>query len=197
MVQPQLAKRLGYIMTAVKSVTVSVGPWRVALSGPEPSAQFEPEKWLRLTVPAAGDPADVSASLTVEVVQNGGGMMPRALLSGRFRSQGSGLLIEVGSTGGITMGRQPLCRSSFNHPLVTGLPEEFAQATLDGCVRIADSLALPSGNMVIDAAGYDEIDSNEIIFQRAAGTLLWAFRDFASSQDVDPGTLMEFMRTWR
>jgi hypothetical protein len=93
----------------------------------------------------------------VEVVRSAGGLVPRALIGGSFSPQGSAITIEVGSIGDLTVGSPRRCKSSFSHPLVTGLPEEFAQAALDGLVRLMASLALPPGVLRIHAAGYAEV----------------------------------------
>jgi hypothetical protein len=132
----------------------------------------------------------------VEVVRSAGGLVPRALVGGSFSPQGSALAIEVGSIGDLTEGSPRRCKSSFNHPLVTGLPEEFAQAALDGLARLVDSLILPPGVLRIHAAGYDEVESSAMAFERAGGALGWVIQEMYSPDGLQPRNLAEMVGTW-
>jgi hypothetical protein len=132
----------------------------------------------------------------VEVVRSAGGLVPRALIGGSFHPQGSALVIEVGSTGDMTDGAPRGCQSSFNHPLVTGLPEEFAQAALDGFVRLVDSLVLPPGILRIHAGGYDEVESSQVAFERAAGALGWVIQEMYTPAGLQPWNLAQVVGTW-
>lgn len=178
-------------------VAVRVGPWQIAVSDRvEPTAQFDTDRWLRLSARAASASASASASVTVEVLRSGSGVAPRALVGGTFQPQGSGLVIEVGSTGGLTEGAPRACESSFDRPLVVGLPEEFAQAALDGLARVVDALTLPPGVLTICAGGYDEVDSSPLAFERAAGAVGWVLQEIYTPNGLQVSNLTEMIGVW-
>jgi len=173
------------------------GPWRVAVADVDASAHFETDRWLRMSASGVGRvSATAEVSAGVEVVRSAGGLMPRALIGGSFYPQGSALAIEVGSTGDLTNGAPRGCRSSFSHPLVTGLPEEFAQAAFEGLGRLVDSLALPAGILRIYAAGYDEVESSALAFEHAASALGWVIQEMYAPGGLHPRNLVRVLDTW-
>lgn len=167
----------------VTTLITHPGPWRIAVSDLEPTAEFNSDRWLRRSVPAAGLPVTTSVAITIEVSRAAGGMWPRALLGGSFRPQGSELHLEVGFTGELAHDAPRTCRSLLHRPLVPGLPEEFAPAVLDGLARVADALKLPAGVLRIHAGGYG-VDSSRWVFERAASGFGWVLH-----QTYQPGGL--------
>lgn len=180
----------------MKTLIAGVGTWQIAVSDPEPTAAFDTDRWLRQSAPAHGTGATWPIAVTVEVLRSGSGVRPRALVGGSFEPDGSALQIEVGSSGDLTSGAPRNCRSSLGRPLVTGLPEEFAQAALDGLVRIADTLALPPGVLRIRAAGYDEADSSPLAFERAAGALAWVVQQEHQPEGLLISRLSDLVGAW-
>jgi hypothetical protein len=173
------------------------GTWRIAVSDVDPSAVFESREWLRWsTTVAVGPTATREVSAMVEVVRSASGLVPRALVGGQFHPGGSGVVFEVGSTGDLTQGALRSCKSLLGHPLVPGLPIEFAQAALDGVARVADSLTLPPGILRIQAAGYDEVESSPIAFERAGGALVWVIQEMYSTSGLRPQNLAQLIGAW-
>lgn len=170
--------------------------WQIAVVGAEPTAEFSTDRWLHLSVPTAGPPANSSVTATIEVLRTGSGVRPRALVGGSFEPRGSQLQIEIGSTGDLTVGAPRTCRSSLGRPLVTGLPEEFAQATLDGIARVADTLDLPPGIIRIHAGGYDEADSSPLAFERAGGSFGWVIQEMCKPDGLQASSLIELIGAW-
>jgi hypothetical protein len=181
----------------VTPVAAGVGPWRIAVSDRlELTGEFDTDRWLRLSARAASASVSASAEITVEVLRSGSGVVPRALVGGTFQPHGSGLVIEVGSTGDLTEGAPRACESSFDHPLAVGLPEEFAQAALDGLARVVDALTLPPGVLRICAGGYDEVDSSPLAFERAAGALGWVLQETYTPGGLQVSNLTEMIGAW-
>ncbi|SDJ37983.1 hypothetical protein SAMN05444157_3085 [Frankineae bacterium MT45] len=70
------------------------------------------------------------------------------------------------------------------------------QAMLDGLGEIARSVPLPGGVLVIEAGGYDEIDSSPLAFGRAAEALGWTVASLSAATDDDGLSLMEVIAKW-
>jgi hypothetical protein len=121
----------------------------------EPTASFSASSVVRQRVARPpGRAAMRPARATVEILILGGGMMPRALLGGAFTpSDGDELLIEV-LTSGLEMRGERTVVSRLHSSLVCGLPDEFAQFTIDG---LAEG-GLPAGRIVVDRAGFDPVE---------------------------------------
>lgn len=180
----------------MKPVITGAGRWRIAVSAPPAAAAFAADRWLRESVPARGNPASSAVAVAVEVLRVGSGVTPRALVGGAFEPGGSLLRLDVGSSGDLTSGAPAHCASLLGRPLVSGLPEEFAQAALDGLVRIAGSVSLPPGALRIDAAAYDEADSSSLAFERAAGALAWVIEQKYQPDGVLPEALSALVGAW-
>jgi hypothetical protein len=90
----------------------------------------------------------------------------------------------------MTLGAAKTCPSRLSRPLVPGLPPEFAQATLDGLVRVP--VAWDSGGfLVVDRAGYDEVESSPVAFELAGGLLVLALLARLRGTDIDVSALTE------
>src|SRR5580658_412874 len=87
--------------------------------------------------------------------------------------------------------RAPTCRSELANALVPGLPRDFAPATLTGIVKVPAQR--PAGFIiVVDRAGYDEVDSSEIAFEFVGGLLLVALVMRLRGSDLNASTLEHF-----
>jgi hypothetical protein len=178
-------------------IVAGVGAWRIAVSDYlEPTAEFDSDHWLRLSAPARRASASASLAVTVEVMRSGSGVVPRALVGGTLQPHGTESLIEIGSTGDLTQGLPRVCASSFGHPLVAGLPEEFAHAALDGLARVVDVVTLPPGVLTIRTGGYDEVDSSPIAFERAAGALGWVLHDLYETGGLQVANVTDMISVW-
>jgi hypothetical protein len=84
----------------------------------------------------------------------------------------------------MTLGAAKTYASRLRGTLVPGLPPEFAQAALDGIVRVPaqwDS----GGLIVVDRAAYDEVDSSPVAFEFASGLLVLALLGRLAGFDLD------------
>jgi hypothetical protein len=151
------------------------GEWRVALSDENATAAYQIQNWLEWSEPASGDePRSAHARAVIEVYRFLGGMSQRALVGGeiRLKSQATSM-IRVGQSSGLTLGAARTCQSELSGTLVPGLPSEFAQAVLDGIIRVPAERPRNSV-IIIDRSGYDEVDSSPVAFELAGGLLLIA-----------------------
>lgn len=126
-------------------------------------AEYPARKWLRSSHPAVGM-SSRPARMYVEVLRRFGGIAPRALLGAQFvPGQGNRTHINVGvSTFGMFDADQPTCPSVlWNQPFTIGLPDEFARAVASS---LGKGPALPAGTLTIDRAGFDLVNSSEMIF---------------------------------
>lgn len=178
-------------MSAVP-VEVSAGPWRAAVLLGVTRCRFEPVGWVS-EIEAAGEALSAGRSAVVELRRSGGGLMPWALLAGEYQPEWSGSLrVRVGHTGQLTSAPTHDCSGMLGRSLAVGLPEEFAQATLNGLVRFDPELNR-SGELVVGGGAYDEADSSEYAFEHAAALLKWAL--LGSVDAVSAGDLEDFLRS--
>ena len=90
----------------------------------------------------------------------------------------------------MTLGAAKTCPSRLSRPLVPGLPPEFAQATLDGLVRVPSTWD-SGGLLVVDRGGYDEVESVPVAFELAGGLLVLALLARLRGTDINVSTLTE------
>lgn len=174
-------------------VEVSAGPWRAAVLLGASRCAFEPVGWVSDSE-AAGDALPARRSAVVELRRSSGGLMPWALLAGEYEPDASGLLqVRVGHTGQLPSGPPHDCDGMLGRTLATGLPEEFAQATLNGLVRFEPKMNR-SGQLTVCGGAYDEADSSEYAFEHAAALLKWALQG-PGALDAGSEGLEEFLRS--
>jgi hypothetical protein len=177
-------------------IDTSFGPWRAAVLLGGSQCRFEPVDWLRDREPAS-QPQEASRSAVVELRRTGGGVMPWALLVAAYEPDTSGALeVHVAHSGGLVTAPAHDCIGLLGRPLATGLPKEFAEATLDGLIRFNRALNR-SGHLVVDGGAYDEADSSQFAFEHCAALLKWALLGAASDDEVSVGSLEQFLRTIR
>jgi hypothetical protein len=182
--------------SSVDVMKAQVGVWSIAVGGLEPNATFETNRWLTLSTPAREASDAAGLGLTVEVLRAASGIAPRALVGGSFEPQGSTFKVQVGSSGDLTLGAPRNCRSLLGRPLVAGLPEEFAQAALDGLARAVEGVFLPAGVLRINAGGYDESVSSPLAFERAAGAIAWVVAQRSAPSGLQAAGLVELIGAW-
>jgi hypothetical protein len=102
-----------------------------------------------------------------------GGMTMRALLGAEFSPDphGSSTVFEIPFGEAMGLGAVATCASGLGHPLVAGMPRDFAGAALDGLATDPAAGALPAGLLRVDRAGFDEVGSSETAFKLAGGLL--------------------------
>lgn len=126
----------------------------------------------------------VDLRLMAEVLRRFGGLVPRALLGGRFVSGGTGVTVIVHAGEPWEERYAPTCGSRlWNQPFTAGLPAEFAHAVLEGLAGDGEPL-LPSGTLTIDRAGFDVVGSATPVFHQTAALLRHALAARLRGDDV-------------
>lgn len=157
-------------------VRLEEGIWSLAVEREHGPAAFTPVGTLHDVETAV---ASLEASqghplrAVVEVAALTGGVRPRGLIGGSFTPAATDqLALHVHHTGALGFGVPPDCPSLLSgRPLVVGLPAQFAEAAIDGLVRVTCRTSLPSGTLTVDRAGHDEVESSQVVFEKAAGIL--------------------------
>ncbi|HET9731999.1 MAG TPA: hypothetical protein VFP54_04925 [Acidimicrobiales bacterium] len=176
------------------SDVTTVGPWTAAATA-SLMCQFEPTDWLFDRVDAGERSVDALIAVTVEVRLRAGGMAPCALVGARFvSSDRADTELAVGHSAELAEGVRPSCVGLLGRSLVSGLPKEFAEGVLNGLVRV--EAPLPPGRLEVVAAGYDDVDSSEFAFERAAGLLRHVLSDLASNKEFGAPAIAEVLREW-
>lgn len=158
-------------------------------------AKYLATEWLRSSHPAAGTSSNPTR-MHVEVLRRFGGIAPRALIGAEFvPGQDNRTQINVGVAGfGLfEADDQPTCPTVlWNQPFTIGLPDEFAQAVGSA---LGEGPALPAGTLTIDRAGFDLINSSEMIFGQVATLLKTVMAARLSGQDVETAA-RSLVSTW-
>jgi hypothetical protein len=169
------------------TLLVRHGPWQIAVGDDDGAASYVVDDWLEWSDPDPGSPPESRTDTVramVEVRRGAGGVIPRALIGGEMRRTGrSARQVRVGQSSKMTLGAARTCASLFRGMLVPGLPPEFAQAALDGVVRVPAQW--DSGDLVVDRAAYDEVDSSPVAFEFAGGLLVLALLARLAGSDLD------------
>lgn len=167
---------------------VEVKARRASIIRDEPSASFVPERVMRQAISCVGTkPGRRNVRVLVEILRQGGGMMPRALLGGEFTPSESGeLLVELYTSQDVLHG-EPTCISGLSSSLVPGLPEEFAAAVLRALV--CENLS--SGRLVVDRAAFDPVESSPFVFGLASHLLSVALASIYNGTDLEADVISE------
>lgn len=167
----------------------------VALDIYDDRGSYPASSTVNVSLPATSqDPDFATLRVLVEIQRRFGGISPRAMIGGQLTvSPGTDIDIEVRV--GISEGE--VCSSRlWKRPFLAGLPNEYARAASDAIAADgARYLRLPSGVLVVDRAGFDEINSSSVIFSEAARVLLCVL--LAELEDLDVETrVRELLHSW-
>lgn len=172
----------------MRAMVVEVGAWRASVHLGVVSFEFEDSDRL-LERDFATRPAVDERSAVVEIRRIAGGMNPWALLSGRFvHDRTEWFSIVVPHSGAFPDACRSTSVGNLGRRLCVGLPEEFAQAVVDGLVRFEPENR-PAGRLEVAGGGFDLVDSSESIFEVAGGLLKWALL----ADDVTESTVTQFV----
>jgi hypothetical protein len=164
-------------------VIVTIGPRFAAVSADEPTAVYLVERVRCETVDGADTVAgSAPARAVVEILRQNGGLAPRALVGGIFVPSDGSLTVKVGSARDAPASPATCKSQLWRQPFVAGLPEEFAGPVMTGIVRRP---RLPSGDLSIDRAGYDPVESSPFAFELAAELLCVVLAAQLAGQDVE------------
>jgi hypothetical protein len=132
----------------------------------------------------------------VEVERRSGGIIPHALVGGELvRGEAGVLAFEVNVGSRFEAGGKRTCRSYLRRrKLIPGLPREFAEAAVDGLVRVPIDEGIAAA-VRVDRAAYDDVDSSQIAFERAAGLLIAVLITSASHGQLEP-VVRDRMNRW-
>jgi len=167
----------------------------VAFGDGDHAAKYSATEWLRSSHPAAGMSSS-PARMHVEVLRRFGGIAPRALIGAQFipgRGTRTQINVGVAAFGLFDADGQPTCPGVlWNQPFTIGLPDEFAQAAAGA---LGEGPALPAGTLTVDRAGFDLINSSEMIFEQAAAALKTVLAARLSGQDAETAA-RTLVSTW-
>lgn len=177
---------------------IEVSGRKAGIRGDEPSAVYSGSRWLRRVQSA--QPANhgaPSVRATVEIRLRYGGMSPRALLGGQLApSAGQELTCNVlVADQPAGLGQPTTCESELGRSLVPGLPDEFAESVLEGIMLNAAAAGLPAGQLVVDRAGHDEVNSSPVAFKQTASLLCRVLGAYLNGLDPTAAVQLE-MSQW-
>jgi hypothetical protein len=174
---------------------ITEGARSVALSNDEPAAAYSSTQIVSRSWPSS-DAAQASTTIraVVEVYRRISGNPQRALLGAEFApDSGTVLELKIGVCPYSDEHVAPTYGGAFQHPLVPGLPEEFAETIVR---RVEATQEFRTGTLTIDRAAYDPVDSSYSAFDNACQVLLISL--FRDSADQDSSRLIRAaLRSWR
>lgn len=106
-------------------------------------------------------------------------------------------MVEVADSGKLTSGA--FAEESIEWPaprLVRGLPDEFVAAILEGFFAVHCAEGFVAGNYRIDRGAYDEVESSQNTFSRAAGLLRCVLGKLALGQALESDALALWVESW-
>jgi hypothetical protein len=167
----------------------------VAIGEGDHPAAYQAADWLRSSRPATAAPSK-PVRMHVEVLRRLGGLAPRALLGGQFvpgQGNEAQFAVAVAPFGLFDADEEPTCPSVlWKQPFTIGLPSEFASAVAGA---LSEGPGLPAGTLTIDRAGFDLVNSSEMIFAQTAAVLKAAMAALLSGQDADTAA-RSLVSTW-
>jgi hypothetical protein len=177
------------------TITQTVGSWTVAVDLADSGCTFSADAQIERRVPAAGS-ARETRSCTIEVRKHGGGLIPRALLSGTFRPRPTQeCVVQIPHSGRIGRSEPAACAGLLGHSLVPGLPKEFVEAVTTGIT--SRSGLLSPGSIEISGAAYDPVDSSAYAFRHAGLLLSWVLLSPSLSAAILSDSLASEIAGWR
>lgn len=169
----------------------------VAINHDNNDAAYPVAEWLRTTQPAASRSTSEPVRVVIEVLRRFGGLTPRALIGGQFTpntTHETHIAVGVTAYGLFDADDQPTCPSQlWNQPLTAGLPADFAPTVLH--TLSTDTPALPAGELTIDRAAFDLVNSSEQIFAQATTVLHAVITAHLTGNDPDTAA-RAILDTW-
>ncbi len=169
----------------------------VAIGEGDHDAAYKATEWLKSSRSALATSRPVmSIRIHVESLRRFGGLTPRALIGGQFvPGPGDRTEISVGVAGfGLfDADDEPTCPSGlWSQPFTIGLPGEFAGPVAKA---LGEGTRLPPGTLTIDRAGFDLMNSSEMIFAQTVSVLQAVLAARLGGEDVDEAA-RGVMRAW-
>lgn len=167
----------------------------VAIGEGDHPAAYQAAEWLKSSRASTGAVAN-SVRMHVEVLRRFGGLAPRALVGGQFvpgRGGQTQFAVAVATFDLFDADDEPTCPSElWKEPFTVGLPSEFARAVASA---LDEGPGLPAGTLTIDRAGFDLVNSSEMIVGQAAAVLKAVMAAQLSGQDAYAAT-RSLVSTW-
>lgn len=168
----------------------------VAIREDEPTAMYSPVGMVHSQIQGSAQQAR-ETRVVVELRQNFGGIVSRALLGAKFTPipSDSMTIFEIPFGDDLSNDSVTDCRSELGSFLAAGLPRDFADAVHVGLVDVGALTKFPSGLLRVDRAGFDEVGSSEMSFQRA-GILLRRVMSALLDDDDPIHSARDVMSEW-
>jgi hypothetical protein len=181
----------------VNPIVVQVAGWRAAVSLNATYHAFTAHAFMRASKDALRSRSSTRGQkVIVEVYRGAGGIFPRATLGARYRPGGDKLNVTVAMIGDMYANPVGDFGSALSTPMTIGLPQEFGDAVLHGLISSRDENNTPAGDLTVDFAAYDEVNSSPYAFEHAARLLIWAFAQPESGRQIDSSALISELETW-
>jgi hypothetical protein len=169
----------------------------VAISEGDHEAAYQATEWLHSSRSASATSRSMTPiRMHVEALRRFGGLTPRAVIGGQFvPGPGDRTQISVGVAGfGLFDAEdEPTCPSRlWNQPFTIGLPGEFARPVARA---LGEGPQLPSGMLTIDRAGFDLMNSSEMIFVQTVAVLQAVLVARLGGEDADEAA-RAVIHTW-
>ncbi|MEU7477366.1 hypothetical protein AB0A63_15360 [Lentzea sp. NPDC042327] len=162
------------------------------------SAPLLADDWLIDRSSATATGAAGSTVVTVELLRRFGGVAPRALLGATYTPLGAeasaGVLEVRVPRAATSAGGEITCASRlWKNPFEVGLPEDFPEGALKGV--LSGGAELPAGTLVVDQAGFDEMNSSAFAFEQAGALLRRVLSASMRGEDVE-AVVVRTMQKW-
>jgi hypothetical protein len=169
----------------------------VAINEGDHEAAYQATEWLKSSRSASATfRSAMPLRMHVEALRRFGGLTPRALIGGHFvPGPGDRTQISVGVAGfGLFDAEdEPTCPSRlWNQPFTIGLPSEFARPVARA---LGEGPQLPPGMLTIDRAGFDLMNSSEMIFAQTVSVLQAVLVARLGGEDADDAA-RAVIHTW-
>jgi hypothetical protein len=175
---------------------VSEGQWSVSISDADDIGAFVPVGWRRSTIRPTRRGRETGPVHAFVELRGHRGPSSIAAVGGEWHPDDGDSVVEVADSGDLTTGASADALTESGAKLVPGLPEEFAVAVLDGFLAAPCSDGIVAGVYRIDRGGYDEVESSQIVFERASGLLRCVLGVLALGFSLNPDAVAELVRSW-
>jgi hypothetical protein len=180
----------------VNEIVTHAAGWHVAISLDATYVTFAPESFMHATRDAGRSGGSTNERrAVVEVCRGAGGIFPRAAPGARYSPGGHTLTIIVATIGDMCASAVGDFASVLATPMTIGLPQEFGNAVLNGLTSFSDGTKTPTGDLNVDFAAYDEVNSSPYAVEHAARLLLWVFAQHESRHEIDSCALVTELET--
>jgi hypothetical protein len=185
------------VESSVNPVLAQSSGWRVVVSPDFVYETFGADEVLHASKSAK--PSENSGRerhIVVEVYRGVGGIFPRAALGARFLAGGDMLNVSVATIREMHALPTGDFHSLLSTPMSIGLPREFADGIVRGLILDTDEQATPAGDLDVDFAAYDHVNSSPYAFEHVARLLIWTIARQETGEGVDSAAVKHQLDSW-